>query len=34
MLQRMIFDNKIQVMTGTYVFTDAEDIKQGSGETK
>jgi hypothetical protein len=34
MLQRMILDNKIQVMTGTYAFADAKDIKQGSGETK
>ena len=34
MFQRMSLDNKIQVMTGTYVFPDAKDIKQGSGEDK
>ena len=30
----MSLDNKIQVMTGTYVFPDARDIKRGSGENK
>lgn len=34
MFQRIILDNKIQVMTGTYVFPGAKDIKQGSGENK
>lgn len=34
MFQRTILDNKTKVMTGTYVFPDAKDIKQGPGENK